>query len=100
MAADRPYGEFYDFYSVSPGYFGYYLIGLCSGHGVEALCAQGVQNFKNAAEVNIVISLPKFELGLQSTDVQVRRGVPYNTIQEFLSRTRNGVNESSHDLWP
>jgi hypothetical protein len=23
MAADRPYGEFYDFYSVSPEYFGY-----------------------------------------------------------------------------
>jgi hypothetical protein len=25
MAADRPYGEFYDFYSVSPEYFGYTL---------------------------------------------------------------------------
>jgi hypothetical protein len=23
MAADRPYGELYDFYSVSPEYFGY-----------------------------------------------------------------------------
>jgi hypothetical protein len=26
MATDRPYGEFYDFYSVSPEYFGYHLI--------------------------------------------------------------------------
>jgi hypothetical protein len=26
MAADRPYGEFYDFYSVSPEYFGYILV--------------------------------------------------------------------------
>jgi hypothetical protein len=26
MAADRPYGDFYDFYSVSPEYFGYYHI--------------------------------------------------------------------------
>jgi hypothetical protein len=26
MAADRPYGEFYDFYSVSPKYFGYTLV--------------------------------------------------------------------------
>jgi hypothetical protein len=26
MAADRPYGEFYDFYSVSPEYFGYHLV--------------------------------------------------------------------------
>jgi hypothetical protein len=26
MAADRPYGEFYDFYSVSPEYFEYTLI--------------------------------------------------------------------------
>jgi hypothetical protein len=26
MAADRSYGEFYDFYSVSPKYFGYTLV--------------------------------------------------------------------------
>jgi hypothetical protein len=26
MAADRPYGEFYDFYSVSLEYFGYTLV--------------------------------------------------------------------------
>jgi hypothetical protein len=26
MVADRPYGEFYDFYSISPEYFGYHLI--------------------------------------------------------------------------
>jgi hypothetical protein len=26
MAADRPYAEFYDFYSVSPEYFGYTLV--------------------------------------------------------------------------
>jgi hypothetical protein len=26
MAADRPYGEFYDFYSVSPDCFGYHLV--------------------------------------------------------------------------
>jgi hypothetical protein len=26
MAADRLYGEFYDFYSVSPEYFGYHLV--------------------------------------------------------------------------
>jgi len=26
MAADRPYGEFYDFYSVSPENFGYHLV--------------------------------------------------------------------------
>jgi hypothetical protein len=25
MAADRPYGEFYDFYSISLEYFGYHL---------------------------------------------------------------------------
>jgi hypothetical protein len=25
MAADRLYGEFYDFYSISPEYFGYIL---------------------------------------------------------------------------
>jgi hypothetical protein len=25
-AADRPYGEFYDFYSVSPEYFGYIIV--------------------------------------------------------------------------
>jgi hypothetical protein len=26
MTADGPYGEFYDFYSVSPEYFGYHLV--------------------------------------------------------------------------
>jgi hypothetical protein len=26
MAADRPYGGFYEFYSVSPEYFGYNLV--------------------------------------------------------------------------
>jgi hypothetical protein len=26
MVADRPYGEFYDFYSVSSEYFGYTLL--------------------------------------------------------------------------
>jgi hypothetical protein len=26
MAVDRPYGEFYDFYSVSPEYFGCTLV--------------------------------------------------------------------------
>jgi hypothetical protein len=31
MAADRPCGEFYDFYSVSPDYFGYILVSR-SGH--------------------------------------------------------------------
>jgi hypothetical protein len=28
MAADRPYGEFYDFYSVSPEYFGFNFVYL------------------------------------------------------------------------
>jgi hypothetical protein len=28
MAADRPYGEFYDLYSVSPEYLGYTLVHL------------------------------------------------------------------------
>jgi hypothetical protein len=26
MAADRPYGEFYDFYSFSPEYFGNHVV--------------------------------------------------------------------------
>jgi hypothetical protein len=26
MVADMPYGEFYDFYSVGPEYFGYSLV--------------------------------------------------------------------------
>jgi len=28
-AADRPYGEFYDFYSVSPEKFGYHHVLTC-----------------------------------------------------------------------
>jgi hypothetical protein len=41
MAADRPYGEFYDFYSVSPEYFGYTFVCLviCEYGNLEAcLC--------------------------------------------------------------
>jgi hypothetical protein len=34
MAVDRPYGEFYDFHSVSPEYFGYILVACL----VLALC--------------------------------------------------------------
>jgi hypothetical protein len=31
MAADRPYGEFYDLYSVSPEYFAYTLVYTARG---------------------------------------------------------------------
>ena len=34
MATDRPYGEFYEFYSVSPKYFGYTLLDSGSGSSV------------------------------------------------------------------
>jgi len=30
--ADRPYGEFYDFYSVSLKYFGYHLVLFLENH--------------------------------------------------------------------
>jgi hypothetical protein len=32
MAADRPYDEFYDFYSVGPEYFGYHLVHIITLH--------------------------------------------------------------------
>jgi hypothetical protein len=36
MVADRHYGEFYDFYSISPEYFGYTLTLSCYLHiGLE-----------------------------------------------------------------
>jgi hypothetical protein len=44
MAADRPYGEFHDFYSVSPEYFGLNLVlptcSTCPVHHVSDLCIQ------------------------------------------------------------
>jgi hypothetical protein len=43
MAADRPYGEFYDFYSVSPEYFGSFLVvsatTFCTSFRLSALNA-------------------------------------------------------------
>jgi hypothetical protein len=33
VVANRPYGEFYDFYSVSPEYFGYTLV--CTNVGIR-----------------------------------------------------------------
>jgi hypothetical protein len=35
MAANRPYSEFYDFYSVSPGYFGYTLVSISVASGTS-----------------------------------------------------------------
>jgi hypothetical protein len=32
MAADRPYGDFYNFYSAIPEYFGYHLVYLVCRH--------------------------------------------------------------------
>jgi hypothetical protein len=40
MAADRPYGEFYDFYSVSPEYSGFTLV--CAECGDNAVCQRNV----------------------------------------------------------
>jgi hypothetical protein len=37
MGADRPYGEFYDFYSVSPEYFRYHQVSLSSPVAVGLL---------------------------------------------------------------
>jgi len=37
-AADRPYGEFYDFYSVSPENFGYHLVVQRNEHIFMILC--------------------------------------------------------------
>jgi hypothetical protein len=37
MAADNPYGEFYDFYSVSPEYFVYYHVPLPSNGTIAAM---------------------------------------------------------------
>jgi hypothetical protein len=35
MAADRFYGEFYDFYSVIPEYFGYHLVLILIGQSID-----------------------------------------------------------------
>jgi hypothetical protein len=35
MAAEIPYGEFYDFYNVSPEYFGYTLVFLNKVSAIE-----------------------------------------------------------------
>jgi hypothetical protein len=36
MAADRPYGESDDFYSVRPEYFGCVLVDICNYYGLES----------------------------------------------------------------
>jgi hypothetical protein len=40
MVADRPYDEFYDFYSVSPEYYGYFLVRPAT----PVLCCSGETN--------------------------------------------------------
>jgi hypothetical protein len=37
MVADRPYGKFYNFYSVSPEYFGYTFVDFLCDYGIPFL---------------------------------------------------------------
>jgi hypothetical protein len=37
MVADRPYGEFYDFYSVGPEYFGFTLVSISAASRTTSL---------------------------------------------------------------
>jgi hypothetical protein len=47
MVADRPYGEFYDFYSVSPEYFGLILIFVMrTVQGYDYGVSQNYEDFK------------------------------------------------------
>jgi hypothetical protein len=41
MAADRPYGEVYDFYSVSPEYFGYTLVAYSHNTRIKNISPYG-----------------------------------------------------------
>jgi hypothetical protein len=41
MAADRPYGEFYDLYSVSPEYFGYHIVYIVTNTRIQLKCKHG-----------------------------------------------------------
>jgi hypothetical protein len=52
IAADRPYGDFYDFYSVSPEYFGYAIILSiirCSFQCPSYSCAVAKERFEPSA---------------------------------------------------
>jgi hypothetical protein len=73
MMADKPYGEFYDFYSISPEYFGYSLV-LRRGHKQfrpgpiipkivainSVTCRTGVPPAPNSLFRNAVLSLLTF----------------------------------------
>jgi hypothetical protein len=49
MATDRPYGEFYDFYSVNPEYFGYDLV---DQRVSTVISIQAVSIFKAGEDIN------------------------------------------------
>jgi hypothetical protein len=51
MAADRPYGEFYDFCSVSPEYFGYSLMWLSD---LQLCNASWLQSRYNKVTINLL----------------------------------------------
>jgi hypothetical protein len=68
MAAERPYGEFYDFYSVSPEYFGCILISyhfwhsctysiniICNGFFSFNYASRKAQEWWKLLSINIVI---------------------------------------------
>jgi hypothetical protein len=48
MLADRPYGEFHDFYSISPEYFGYHDIKFILAYVTSS--SMNIQNSMNCQD--------------------------------------------------
>jgi hypothetical protein len=65
MAADRPYGEFYDFYSVSPENFGSTLV--CGDMLLEKITVSIYRNVTGASNSQYVALLLKQII--QSTEI-------------------------------
>ena len=64
---------------------------VCGGRGGQDSYTRGRRNVWSAAEVNVAISVPEFELRLYITAVRLHQDVPYGTLLEVLSFTRVGI---------
>jgi hypothetical protein len=52
MTADRPYGEFYDFYSASPEYFGFSLVHSDLSEIGERLMEKYIRFFRGRPKID------------------------------------------------
>jgi hypothetical protein len=62
MATDRPYGEFYDFYSVSSEYFEYYFVYISDKNGKDLCLSVATVDTRTRHVVTLHVAFPTWSV--------------------------------------